>query len=189
MKKLVIFLSIALCALFTVSCKSGPEAVADKAMNALQKGDLETYFSTMDLDKESKSVVSLMGDKILEPIKEKGGIKSYTIGKAVIDGEKATVPVSIKYGDGSEENFDMAFIKKDKEWKQTGNSSFGSGLGSAFGDISESEADNFGSDNDYAFDDESESEDEDAFEDEDALEDEDAFEDEDIVEVQDTLEW
>ena len=106
-----------------VSCNSGssnPEAVADKALSALQKGDYKAYFNTFDMSKDEVNfAVAMAEDKIVKEIENKGGIKGYTVGNAEVDGDNASVPVVIEYNNGDNEEKDLPFVKKDGKWKQS----------------------------------------------------------------------
>ena len=102
------------------STSSGPEAVAKKAIAAIQKGDYDTYAATFDLSSSNqKKLAGMAEDKIQKEIADKGGIKSYKITNSSINGDDARVTVHIMYKDASEEDQVMDFTKVDGEWKQT----------------------------------------------------------------------
>lgn len=122
MKKLVLFLAIALSAILAASCSSsnGPEAVAKKAISALQKGDYEGYAETFNLDTDSDRhmIAAMVEEKVAPEIAGKGGIKSYKITESTIDGDNATVKVHIVFKDGTEDDETMTLSKVGDEWKQ-----------------------------------------------------------------------
>lgn len=121
MRKLVLFLAFVAGSLFYVACSSsnGPEAVAKKAIVAIQKGDYDAYAATFDLSSsDQKMLAGMAEEKIAEEISDKGGIKSFKITDSTINGDSATVRVHLVYKDASEEDQVMDFTKVDGEWKQ-----------------------------------------------------------------------
>lgn len=83
----------------------------DKAMNLMSK----RMKATMTPDK-MKAVLALATQKI----KEKRGISSVSIDKEDKTGDTATVKGTVKYGDGSKEDFNQNLIKEDGSWKLDG---------------------------------------------------------------------
>lgn len=122
MKKLFTIIAIAAAVLALGACSSavsGPEAVAKKAMNAIQKGDFETYAKTFNLsESDQKSLAGLAEEKISESVNAKGGIKNFDIVDSTINEDKATVNVTINYKDGTSEDQKLSFVKVEDEWKQ-----------------------------------------------------------------------
>ena len=117
---LFLILSMAFVLMQSCSTSSGPEAVAKKAIAAIQKGDYDTYAATFDLSSSNqKKLAGMAEDKIQKEIADKGGIKSYKITNSSINGDDARVTVHIMYKDASEEDQVMDFTKVDGEWKQT----------------------------------------------------------------------
>lgn len=123
MKKIVAMM-LAAAALLFVACDSapkGPEAVAKKAISAIQKGDYEAYAATYDLSKEDqKMLASMMEEKAGKKFEGNGGIDSYEIVESNIDEEngKAKVTIHFVYKDGSSEDESMSFKLVDGDWKQ-----------------------------------------------------------------------
>jgi hypothetical protein len=83
----------------------------DKAMDLMSK----RMKATMTPDK-MKSVLALATQKI----KEKRGISSVNIDKEDKTGDTATVKGTVKYGDGSQEDFNHTLIKESGGWKLDG---------------------------------------------------------------------
>ena len=122
MKKSLILLAAALVSAFALvfSCTaSGPEKVAETAMEALKKGDFDAYAATFDLSSsDQKMIAGMMEEKGQETFNEHGGIKSYKVYDTEIDGEKATCTVRLTYKDGVEQEEKMHFVQKDGKWLQ-----------------------------------------------------------------------
>lgn len=118
MKRFIILLSM-LAALTACAKTKGPEAVAKQAMDAIQKKDYPAYAATFNISEEDQlKLAALVGEKVTSAVEEKGGIKSYNIADAVIDGDKATIEVTINYNNGSVDTETMHFIQVDGVWKQ-----------------------------------------------------------------------
>ena len=101
------------------SSPKGPEPVAKKAIEALQKGDFDAYAATFNLsESDQKMLAGMVEEKVKADIEKKGGIKDYKISDTQIDGDKATVKVLLRYKDGTEDESSMSFTKVDGEWKQ-----------------------------------------------------------------------
>ena len=82
MKKLAIFLAVVAGFVACAACSNTntPEAVAKKAITALQKGDYDTYASTFDLSSnDQKWLAGMAEEKAKEGMDAKGGIKSFKI--------------------------------------------------------------------------------------------------------------
>lgn len=122
MKRFMILAAVVAASVFAVvACTSSntPEAVAKKAINALQKGDYDTYASTFDLSSsDQKMLAGLAEEKVDEQMKEKGGIKSFKITDCRVNEETATVTVHVVYKNGEEEDEHMSYVKVDNQWKQ-----------------------------------------------------------------------
>jgi anionic cell wall polymer biosynthesis LytR-Cps2A-Psr (LCP) family protein len=80
----------------------------DKAMNLMSK-----RMKTAMTPEKMKSVMALATEKI----KQKRGISSVNIDKEDKTGDTATVSGSVKYGDGTTENYNQSLIKEDGSWK------------------------------------------------------------------------
>jgi hypothetical protein len=96
----------------------------------LQKGNYEKAIEILFKDADSsssKATSSDEGEEYFQAFAEKakatadkkGGIKDFEITKEAIseDGLKATVSVKIAYGDGTTDDEDINFVKKDGVWK------------------------------------------------------------------------
>ena len=122
MKRIIAIALIAAASFFTLACKSGsdgPEALAKKAISAIEKGDYAAYAATFNVDENTqKMLAGLMEEKASKEIEKKGGIKGCDILDTQIDGEKATVKVKVLYKDGSDEEQTMKLIKVEDGWKQ-----------------------------------------------------------------------
>ena len=122
MKKIVMLFAAVVSALLFVACSgssNGPEAVAKKAMSAIQKGDFDAYAATFNLSQEDqKQLAGFAEEKIKEALAAKGGMKSFDVTDSNIDGDKATVTVHVVYKDGSEEDQKLSFTNVDGAWKQ-----------------------------------------------------------------------
>lgn len=122
MKKIVLMI-LAAGALFVAACSSsnGPEAVAEKAMSCLQKGDYEGYAATYDLSADDqKMIAGIAKEKVSKEFETKGGIKSFAVTDSQVDEEKGTakVKVHIIFKDGSEDDQNMNLKLVDGKWKQ-----------------------------------------------------------------------
>lgn len=121
MKKIVVMMLAAAALLFAAcdSAPKGPEAVAKKAISAIQKGDYEAYAATYDLSKDDqKMLAAMMEEKIGKKFEGNGGIDKYEIVESNIDEDKATVKIHFVFKDGSEEDESMSFKLVDGDWKQ-----------------------------------------------------------------------
>ena len=122
MKKFFLFLAIAAAAVCFWACtgsSSGPEKVAKKAIEALQKKDFDTYAATFNISpSDQKMLAGLAEEKVSEELDKKGGIKSYKITDCQVEEDKAKVSVDLFYKDGSQDSQKMSFVKVDGEWKQ-----------------------------------------------------------------------
>ena len=121
MKKILPIIAI-VAALFTMSAcstASGPEAVAQKAVSALKKGDYKAYAATFNLsESDQQSLASMAEQKLSSLLEENGGIKSYKITDSEVNGDEATVTVHLTYQNGDEDDMEMSFVKVDGKWKQ-----------------------------------------------------------------------
>lgn len=119
MKKIVVMMLAAAALLFAACAAKGPEAVAKKAISAIQKGDFEAYAATYDLSKEDqKMLAAMMEEKIGKKFEGNGGIDKYEIVESDIDEDKATVKIHFVFKDGSSEDESMSFKLVDGDWKQ-----------------------------------------------------------------------
>ena len=121
MKKIAVMI-VALGALLFASCDSapkGPEAIAKKAVTAIQKGNYEDYAATFDLDKsDQKMLAGMLEEKVGKKFEGNGGIASFNIVESNVDEERAAVKIHFAYKDGMEEDQTMNFKLVDGEWKQ-----------------------------------------------------------------------
>ncbi|MBR4842173.1 MAG: DUF4878 domain-containing protein [Bacteroidaceae bacterium] len=122
MKKILVFSVVVAAMACFVACSSsgsGPEAVVEKAISAIQKGNYDAFAATYDLSESDQKMLSgLAEEKISKSLEEKGGIKSFKITDTKIDGEEATVKVHFVYKNGSEDDETMKLKKVDGAWKQ-----------------------------------------------------------------------
>ena len=126
MKRFFAVLALAAALLCFSACKggqgsksSGPEDVAKAALEAIKKGDVKAFVDTFNLSDDDKAMLtSMIDDKLMDKINEKGGVKSYEIGETSIDGDKATVKAKVYYKDGTDEDEDFHFTKVDDKWLQ-----------------------------------------------------------------------
>lgn len=121
MKKTVFFFVIVISSLFLVNCSSSnsPEAVAKKAITAVQKGDYDAYAATFDLSSsDQKRLAGMAAEKMDAGIAQKGGIKNFKIVDSTINGDNATTRVHVVYKDASEDDVVLNLTKVDGEWKQ-----------------------------------------------------------------------
>ncbi len=122
MKRFMILAAAVAAALFAAGActtPNTPEGVAKKAINALQKGDYDTYASTFDLSSsDQKMLAGLAEEKVDEQLQEKGGIKSFKITDSRVREDTATVTVHVVYKNGEEEDEHMSYVKVDNQWKQ-----------------------------------------------------------------------
>ena len=130
MQKLVIVLAVIAMAFGMSSCsKKGGAATPTEATKAyyelLKKGDFKgavqsTYDYNKEMSKEEKESVDAMLDmtasKIQEAMNEKGGMKDFTVGAESIEGEDATVDVTITYGNGENEEKTESLKKVGDVW-------------------------------------------------------------------------
>ena len=76
--------------------------------------------SYKEMSKEEKESVDAMLDmtasKIQEAMNEKGGMKDFTVGAESIEGEEATVDVTITYGNGENEETTESLKKVGDVW-------------------------------------------------------------------------
>ena len=120
MNKLVMMVAGLAMMVCLVGCGgSSPESVAEKAINCMKNYDFEGMqkYST----KEFKRSLALMdaflanaakkNKEEFEKNKKEAAASKVTIGKAVIDGDKATVPYTI---DGEDKT--MTLVKVDGKW-------------------------------------------------------------------------
>lgn len=124
MKKVMTFAAVCLFVLALCSCGSSntPEAVATKAIKCIIDKNYDGYVDLMYFKKEKsnddmKQIVALVKDKMDKEMEKKQGIKDFKVETATIDGDKATVPYSLTYGNGETKDDTMKLIKTEKgEW-------------------------------------------------------------------------
>ncbi len=122
MKRILILAAVAAAALLSGACAStpkGPEAVALKAVKAIQNGNFDEYAATFDLSEaDQKMLAGMAEEKVNKQIAAKGGIKDYKIVESEIEEDSASVKVKINYKDGSDDDEVMNFKKVGDTWKQ-----------------------------------------------------------------------
>lgn len=124
MKKVMTFAAVCLFVLALCSCGSSntPEAVATKAIKCIIDKNYDGYVDLMYFKKEKsnddmKQIVALVKDKMDKEMEKKQGIKDFKVETATIDGDKATVPYSLTYGNGETKDDTMKLIKTEKgDW-------------------------------------------------------------------------
>ena len=105
MKKLAFMFAAAM---FVVCCMVGckqatPATIAADCVEMIKAGDYEGYAATFNVNDEEKAQLAEMFEKKGKTtLEQMGGIEGYEVVEEVIDetGEKATVKVSITYGNG-----------------------------------------------------------------------------------------
>ena len=121
MKRFYLMLAVAFAVFCCAACSSsnGPEAVAKKAIEALQNKDFDAYAATFDLSSsEQKLLAGIAEEKVDEAFADKGGIKSFKIADSKMEEDEATITVHVVYNDGSEDDQKMTFVKVGDQWKQ-----------------------------------------------------------------------
>lgn len=126
MKKLILMTAVALISLCFAACTSSntPEGVTKAYLSAVQKGDYEKdlnlYYSkdTETDDEKEAEILQMFEDKMKSSIEDKQGIASYEVGIAELseDGNKAVVPYTVRYGNGTDKEASMKTIKADGKW-------------------------------------------------------------------------
>lgn len=121
MNKLIKMATMVVCAV-TMSCIVGcgggsPDSVAKNVVSCLKDADMEgiSEYSTGEFKQAVLMYKGMMDGapkEEVEEMKEKCGSSKYEIGAAVINGDKATVPVKI---DGKD--VPIKLIKVDGSWK------------------------------------------------------------------------
>ena len=125
MKKMILLAAVALISLCFAACtnSNSPEGVTKAYLSAVQKGNyekaLDLYYSKdQKTDEERQEILQMFGDKMKKTFDEVQGIASYEVGAAEIseDGNKAVVPYTLNFGDGSSKESVMKVIKVDGKW-------------------------------------------------------------------------
>jgi len=125
MKKIILGFSVLVVALLMVACsgKNSPKAIATQYVTAIQKGDKEAaadcfcYTGTDEEKAQQRSEMISLIEKGMESIKEKGGIKSFSVDKVEENGDKAVVYGTVNYGNGETDvNDEIPTMKVDGKW-------------------------------------------------------------------------
>lgn len=129
MKQLFTVLVLAVCAAFVACSPDKPLAVAEKAVENIQKGDYEAYVeqlymepdqSAEEVRQQKEMLTSLLTEKYNEMLEKRGGLKSYSVVSEEVDEQAGTACVEFKavYGNGDEESLNVD-LKKDAngDWK------------------------------------------------------------------------
>ena len=124
MKKVINLLSIALIAFAFVACSSNsPKGVVKKYLTAMQNNDAEAMIQTFHFNKEMSDeemdqFTQMIADKLSKQNEKKQGIASFEIGEVEMaeDGQSATVPYVVHYGDGSQQKDTQKVILVDGQW-------------------------------------------------------------------------
>lgn len=125
MKKLILLAAVAIISLCFAACTNSntPEGVTKAYLSAIQKGNYEKalnlYYSKNERsDEERQEILQMFEDKMKKSIEDKLGIASYEVGTAEVseDGNKAVVPYTLTYGDGSNNESVMKVLKEDGKW-------------------------------------------------------------------------
>ena len=101
-----------------IGCGGGsPDSVAKDVVSCLKSADMEgiSKYSTGEFKKGIGMLKGMMDDagkKEVEGFKKEFGNKKYELGAAVINGDKATVPVKIDGKDAP-----IKLVKVDGSWK------------------------------------------------------------------------
>ncbi|MFI3261917.1 MAG: DUF4878 domain-containing protein [Rikenellaceae bacterium] len=132
MKKLFASLAILCAFVCIVSCSSGasPKAIAEQYAEFVKQGDytgvvnLLYIQSTGDAtqDKEQKEVLIDMFNQNIKPeIEAKGGVKSYSISKIIMDEDKesAITYVDFIFNNGTLNKQKCDLVKVDNKWYLT----------------------------------------------------------------------
>ncbi len=126
MKKMILLAAVALITVCFAACTSAntPEGVTKAYLTAVQKGNYEKalnlyYSKDAKHDKENETdILQMFEDKMKTSIEDKQGIASFEVGVAELseDGNKAVVPYTVHYGDGSDKETVMKTVKVDGKW-------------------------------------------------------------------------
>ena len=124
MKKMLSIAAVALFVLALCSCggASTPEEVTTKAIKCIIDKDYQGYVDLMNFkedktDEQKEQLAALVKDKMSKEMEKKDGIKDFSVGTAVIEENKATVPYVINYGNGDTKEDKMKCIKtEDGYW-------------------------------------------------------------------------
>lgn len=122
------FFVLALAALlFACSSGSGPEKVAEKYVNAMLTGDIETFMAVIYISEEEKQHLNAMKGKMAEMLKaaaqqseSAGGIKSVKAVSTDYSGDKkdrATVLVKLEFKNGTSTEEKLQLIDTQGGWK------------------------------------------------------------------------
>lgn len=123
MKKLAFMFAAAMLVMCCmIGCKQAtPATIAADCVEMIKAGDYEGYAATFNVNDEEKAQLAEMFEKKGKTtLEQMGGIEGYEVVEEVIDetGEKATVKVSITYGNGKTDDSKFKFVKVNDEWKQ-----------------------------------------------------------------------
>lgn len=130
MRKMISIVVTCLCMALLTACSSDqatPEGTVTKAIKYLMEKDYQGYadliqFKNADqltkeqLEAKKTQVIAILQDKYTKQVESKGGIKSFDVQPAEIDGEQAKVKATITYNNDEtkDQNFDL--VKIDDKW-------------------------------------------------------------------------
>lgn len=132
MKKLMTIFAACICLVLMCACgadTSTPEGTVKKAMKCLMEKDYEGYVDLiqfrnadeMDAEKlteKKQQILALLQEKASKDFENKGGIQSYEMSDAKLDGDKAEVEATITYGNGDTKKQEFQLVKTaDGDWK------------------------------------------------------------------------
>lgn len=113
-----------------IGCGSSntPTGVAENALKCIQKSDFKSFIDLIniegsnkeDIDQKKVQLEALLSGKMSKALEAKSGLKSWEILSEEIseDGNKAKVKVKQTWGDGTEEDDEIDFVKDaDGNWK------------------------------------------------------------------------
>lgn len=122
-----LFLFMMAITIFTFnSCNSNsPSATVEKSLQCMKDGDydgvakliyMDENTSKTDSENARKLLSGMIGVKASTTLKEKKGLDSWEITSEKIsdDGNKATVKMTITYGDGTQDDNSSTNLRKDK---------------------------------------------------------------------------
>lgn len=124
MKKLLSLALVAMSIFVLSACGGGaktPSEVAKAITEAMYNDGVKSTIKYYDMNEEEakqmEQMAGLMDNKIKATVEEKKGFSGVTVSDEKIEGDKATVKATVKFGDGSEEVSEMNLVQKDGTWK------------------------------------------------------------------------
>jgi len=123
MKRFPRIMTVAICALVTVSCgltQSGPADIVKKFHKAVEQGELDDALKYLSPSLTAmfppQKIKTMLGEET-KKTKAKKGISSLDITKEDVTGEVADLQITVKYGDGTTRSEDTHLTKENGEWK------------------------------------------------------------------------